>query len=111
VRRIKVGAPGITPGGYTPYTQVDAFVEIPVSGSPATAIVDVAFSKEAPVLLSVNGHEPEAVSACAIRVGDKVAVWAGLEGVTAAGLVNAQGDTLSLNDVTFAAVQMIIVRI
>jgi hypothetical protein len=110
VQRIKVGGIGNTPGGYDPYTQVDAFVTIPVNASTANATVDIAIGKGTPVLLLLNGHAPEPLSACGIHVGDKVTVWAGLEGVFAGGWVNAQGDTVSLNDVTFAAQQLIIVR-
>lgn len=110
VQRIKVGGIGNAPGGYDPYTQVDAFLSIPVNESTATATVDIAIGKGTPVLLVLNGHAPEPVSACAMHAGDKVAVWAGLEGVIAGGWVNAQGDTVSLNDVSFVAQQLIIVR-
>jgi hypothetical protein len=110
VQRIKVGGIGTTPGGYDPYTQVDAFVTIPVNASTASATVDIAIGKGTPVLMVLNGHAPEPLSACGIHVGDKVAVWAGLDGVIPGGWVNAQGDTVSLNDVTFAAQQLIIVR-
>jgi len=108
VTRIKVGAPGNTPGGYNPYGQVDAYVTVPVNGSTAT--VDIAISTATSVQLVQNGHAPVPISACEMRVHDNVMVWAPLDGVIPGGLVTSQGVTLSLDDVTFGAQQLIIVR-
>jgi hypothetical protein len=51
VARIKVGAPGNTPGGYDPYGQVDAYVTVPVNGSTATATVDIGIGTSTSVQL------------------------------------------------------------
>ena len=110
VQRIKVGAPGTTPEGYDPYGQVDAYVTVPVSGSSALATVDIAIGTGTSVQLVQNGHAPEPISACEMRVGDKVMVWAPLDGLFAGGWVDSQGDTSSLSEVTFGAQQLMIVR-
>jgi hypothetical protein len=110
VQRIKVGSPGYTPEGYDPYGQIDAFVTVPVNGSSAQATVDIAIGTETSVQLVQNGHAPEPISACAMRVGDKVMVWAPLAGIFTGGWVDSQGDTSSLSEVTFGAQQLIIVR-
>jgi hypothetical protein len=110
VERIKVGAPGNTPGGYDPYGQVDAYVTVPVSGSTANATVDIAIGTSTSVQLVQNGHAPVPISPCEMRVHDNVMVWAPLDGLVPGGWVDSQGDTLSLSDVTFGATQLIIVR-
>jgi hypothetical protein len=110
VERIKVGAPGNTPGGYDPYGQVDAYVSVPLSGGTARATVDIAISTGTSVQLVQNGHAPEPISACEMHVNDNVMVWAPLDGLVPGGWVDSQGDTMSLSDVTFGAQQLIIVR-
>jgi hypothetical protein len=110
VQRIKVGSPGNTPGGYDPYGQVDAYVTVPVSGSAVHDMVDIAIGTMTSVQVVQNGHAPVPISACEMRVNDKVMVWAALDGLIPGGVLDAQGDTLSLNDVTFGAQQIIIVR-
>ena len=110
VERIKVGAPGNTPGGYDPYGQVDAYVTVPVSGSTAHAMVDIAIGTGTSVQLVQNGHAPEPISACEMHVSDHVMVWAPLDGLVPGGWVDPEGDTVSLSDVTFGAQQLIIVR-
>jgi hypothetical protein len=99
VRQIKVGAPGQTPNGYNPFTQVDVFVAIPVSDGTAT--VDIALGAGSPVLVQRGTGSPEATSACDIRVGDRVTVWAPLETVN---------DTIPLGDDSFEAEKIVIDR-
>ena len=110
VERIKVGAPGNTPGGYDPYGQVDAYVSVPVSGSTVPDVVDIAIGTGTSVQLVRNGHAPEPISACELRVSDQVMVWAALDGLVPGGWVDSEGDTLSLSDATFGAQQLIVVR-
>jgi hypothetical protein len=110
VERIKVGAPGNTPGGYDPYGQVDAYVSVPVSGSTVPDVVDIAIGTGTSVQLVWNGHAPEPISACELRVSDQVMVWAALDGLVPGGWVDSEGDTLSLSDATFGAQQLIVVR-
>lgn len=110
VRRIKVGSPGSTPGGYDPYTQVDTYVAVPVNGGNTLVTADLAIGTTTSVQLVQNGHAPEPISACQIHANDKVMIWVPLDGLTPGGLVDSQGDTLSFNDVTFVAQQLIVVR-
>jgi hypothetical protein len=108
VERLKVGGIGTTPEGYNPWAQVDAFVWIPVNDGSARVTVDIILGKGIPVLLQQSGALPRPTSACRIRVGDRVTLWAPLQGVTAAGLVGPLGDTVSLNDAAFLAQKLII---
>lgn len=99
VRQIKVGGAGQTPFGYDPFTQVDVFVGIPVSDG--TAIVDIVLGQGSPVLVQRGSSSPEATSACDIRVGDRVTVWAPLGQVL---------DPGPLGDVAFVAEKLVINR-
>jgi hypothetical protein len=108
VQRVKVGGVGYSPEGYDPWTQVDAFVSIPADDGNAHVTVDIVLGKGIPVLLQQNGEVPKPISACHLRVGDKVTVWAPLQGVFAGGLVGPLGDTTSLQDASFVAEKLVI---
>jgi hypothetical protein len=79
VQRIKVGGVGNTPGGYDPWTQVDVFVSIPVHTPAGHATADIVLGKGIPVLIQRANGAPTPESACSIRVGDRVTVWAPLQ--------------------------------
>jgi hypothetical protein len=108
VERIKVGGIGNTPEGYNPWAQVDALVSIPVNDGSAHVSVDIVLGKGIPVLLQQNSSPPKPTSACRLRVGDRVTVWAPLQGVSAGGFVGPSGDTIPLSDVSFLAQKLII---
>jgi hypothetical protein len=106
VKQIKVGGVGYTPGGYDPWTQVDVFVSIPVNSPAGRATVDIILGKGIPVLVQRHNDSPEPTSACSIRVGDKVTVWAPLQSV----FDDPNASTASFVDAAFAAQKMVIDR-
>ena len=83
---------------------------VPVSGSTANVVVDIAISSGTSVQLVQNGHAPVAISACEIHVNDTVMLWAPLENLVPGGWLDPLGYTASLGDITFGAQQVIVVR-
>ena len=76
----EVGSAGAnTPGGYDPWTQVNVYVSIPVHRPVDHATANIVLGKGIPVLVQEAGGTPHPTSACNIRVGDKVTVWAPLQ--------------------------------
>jgi hypothetical protein len=106
VKQIKVGGVGYTPGGYDPWTQVDVFVSIPVNSPAGHATVDIVLGKGIPVLVQRHNDSPEPTSACSIRVGDKVTVWAPLQSV----FDDPNATTASFVDDAFGAQKMVVDR-
>lgn len=106
VKQIKVGGVGYTPGGYDPWTQVDVFVSIPVNSPAGHATVDIILGKGIPVLVQRVNGSPEPTSACSIRVGDRVTVWAPLQSVFG----DPNASTASFVDAAFEAQKVVIER-
>ncbi|MDQ2766315.1 MAG: hypothetical protein M3Y30_04085 [Gemmatimonadota bacterium] len=106
VKNIKVGGVGNTPGGYDPWTQVDVFVSIPVNSPAGHATVDIVLGKGIPVLVQGFNDSPVPTSACSVRVGDKVTVWAPLQSV----FDDPNASTDSFVDAAFVAQKMVIDR-
>ena len=106
VKNIKVGGVGYTPGGYDPWTQVDVFVSIPVNSPAGHVTVDIVLGKGIPVLAQRFNDSPEPTSACSVRVGDRVTVWAPLQSV----LDDPNASTASFVDDAFGAQKMVIDR-
>jgi hypothetical protein len=68
--------------------------------------VDIVLGKGIPVLAQHFNDSPEPTSACSVRVGDKVTVWAPLQNV----LDDPNASTASFADFAFGAQKMVIDR-
>ena len=108
VHSIRIGGIGQTPEGYDPWAQVNALVTIPLNNGSTHVTVDIVMGKGIPVLLQQKGGTLTPTSACHLRTGDRVTVWAPLQGVTDGGFVGPLGDTTRLEDASFLAEKLII---
>lgn len=106
VRRIDVGGVGYTPGGYDPWTQVDVFVSFPVHTPAGHATLDIIVGKGVPVLIQRANGVSGPASACSIRVGDKVTVWAPLQILSD----QPNGNTATFANAAFEAQKVVIDR-
>jgi hypothetical protein len=76
VRQIKISKPGNTPGGYDPYTQLDLSVLLRTGMTVQGQTLHIVVGADTPVLESSNGSTAAPTSACDIRVGDQILLWA-----------------------------------